>query len=561
MYRRLSWFIFPAVFFLCGSPSAPQISLAQLARSRPAYTTEQEWVVHQIVRGIIEVSRTAGRAGIPVNFDLTVRTAESPADALLNDAAYELTTSAAGVPPRLTVVNHVWSADTYLPVARAFFREDADAATEDGEESLVNVLTDPTVDALLDANDRVSARLQRSPRSAAAHKDAALLVGALALKEVAPKFSDVRPALCRMSVHLAIAEVLAPARRSAARTIATAITLALVNRQRDALTIVTDLERASSPAVKAWGRALRLRVTGDWRKPGKIGSATRLEQMEYLRAVFQRRGYGAFLDAFDLLSPGDDDPDMLRVGLLAIHDVEAGNRWAESGLQIQLDEAQRVWSRFHEGDPAEARLVHDLNDDAPASGVNATPDGPRPTAIDWGLWAGFLERHLCARLEGASRHLSYSLGLREEGDAFTKAADASFAGLLLYPVVSEMRAQNQAEYARAIAAARELVRLHPERVTAPVWWTLRQKPGYASQAEPFPTDAAWLRPHVPTGAVIELGWRSLAPGCERPVTAEQMRLWAESAPYDSFAVWATLWGRPTEPTMAEARGRMEPFLT
>jgi len=336
--------------------------------------------------------------------------------------------------------------------------------------------------------------------------------------------------------------------------------LALVNRQRDALKIVSDLEQATSPDVRAWARALRLRVTGDWRVLAEPAAATPLEKFEYLRAVFHRRSYGEFLDAFDATSPRKDDPEMLRVGLLAIHAVEAGNRWAESGFGLQIDEAQHVWSRFHEGKLSDERLVRDLNDAAPASGIDVTPAGPVVHAIDWGLWAGFLQRHLCARLESVARHYYLSLGIRERGEMFTKQANEHFAPLLLYPIVSQMMAQNTTEYGRAMAAARELFQQHPERVTAPAWRALQKKPDFARQAEPFPSDDVWLRPHVPTGTALELGWRAEAPACERPVGLEQERRWSQSAPYDSWVVWAPLWEGAAKPTMKEARSAMGALL-
>jgi hypothetical protein len=119
-------------------------------------------------------------------------------------------------------------------------------------------------------------------RNPALHEAAALTVGAFALRESAGRFCDVRWSLNRMTAHLAMAAALT---RDGPATVdgrlAQAVLLSLANHQARALSSLDRLsEESASDAVKAWTRALRVRMTQDWRLIESPATATPLEKLE-----------------------------------------------------------------------------------------------------------------------------------------------------------------------------------------------------------------------------------------------------------------------------------------
>jgi hypothetical protein len=144
---------------------------------------------------------------------------------------------------------------------------------------MLAALTSLRVETLVEQDRRVSAALTRDIRSPAAHEDAALLIGALVLREAAGRFDDVRAELSQMTAQLAIARALrgdkvdrVPGRVTGA--LAEMVLLVSLGRQRDAVDRLDRLNAAigtaGAPAVRAWTHALRLRATGDWRTQGRL---------------------------------------------------------------------------------------------------------------------------------------------------------------------------------------------------------------------------------------------------------------------------------------------------
>jgi hypothetical protein len=517
----------------------------------PPYSSEQEWIVHEVVRGIVDVSHIASRKRLTTPEDLRIQSADPPADVLQMTARYYIASSVSGIPSEIRIADHVWSAKTYAPVARAVLGSAHDDR-QAGDDALVAALTDPSLAVLLDASDRVSARLAAHPLASTAHDDAALVIGALALREVGRDFADVRPALNRMAVHLAVAEALHPTTPRSSRALAEAIVFALVGREVDALLAADRFAQSSSAAERAWGRTLRMRVTGDWRTVNDPTTLTPLEQTEYLRATITRRGGGRFMEAFDALAK-PADWEIERIGLLENGDLEIGSRFAESTVKRSLAEAGQVWARFHTNGTNDERILSDLN--VAMTPVGESRDGLALQAIDWTLWAGFEQRQLCAAAARWVRHYSFTLAMPDRAQEVAHAVAAHIGGLTLYPVVAVAAAHDAAEYSTAIASARELVKHRPELITAQAWYHLRKrKPDFAAKADFFPRDDLFLRPHVPTGTAFDLRWRALQTPRERLVTAAVSNHWSRMNPSDTWATWDTLWyidGR--KPTMEEAR--------
>ena len=211
--------------------------------------------------------------------------------AITGMARFAVPAEAAGAPlVKGEIKGHIWSPATYAPFAASLFGG-VQATSVEVDHDLRTPLAALTVEALLEQNERVSALLTRDIRSASAHESAALLVGAHALREPSSMFYDVRLPLSRMAAHLGIAQALRQgARPSIDGGLAEVVLAVFAGLQRDALTLLDALEpRLTTAGDRAWSRALRLRVTGDWRTPLKA-DATLVERLEYARALRNRSG-------------------------------------------------------------------------------------------------------------------------------------------------------------------------------------------------------------------------------------------------------------------------------
>lgn len=230
----------------------------------------------------------------------------------------------------IDIRGHLWAPDNYAGLAASALGPlaTAPAAGPEPPTTVVQDLTEPRVEQLLAVNRNISDRLTPRVTSPAAHEEAALLIGTLALRESAGLLSDPRSELSRLTAHLAFARAL---RRSAppslAGTIAEAIVLTLVNRQADALNRVRTIEAAAgTPGAASWARALRLRITGDWRTPLAPNAFT-IERLSYARALRAQLNSARTLDYVEDQDV-DARADWQRMLLSGNFSVEAGNLFA-----------------------------------------------------------------------------------------------------------------------------------------------------------------------------------------------------------------------------------------
>ena len=358
-------------------------------------------------------------------------------------------------PVRLTIDGHLWSPRTYAPLAQSLFTAGAASPVPVDRLADHNVraaLVDLRVEVLLDVNERISSVLKSDMRSAAAHESAALLIGALALRESWTVFGDVRTALSRMAAHLAVADALrGPGPENVDGILARAVLTLLTGAQRDALAIVEGLDRRVTTAQdKAWTRALRLRITGDWRTPMK-GDATLLERLEQGRALRTRVGSDALLSFLDTFEP-EDVTDWHRIALSEFagwFNVESGHRFTDEAIEKELAEAEKVWSRLHPGSIDRSALIAALNDRPGASPVDRR-DPAVVAVLDWGTWAAFHQRQLSLALIARSHHF-WNLGDHESRQSLVGRFQARFGGLTLFPAVLRSIATTSSDYELSVA--------------------------------------------------------------------------------------------------------------
>lgn len=278
-------------------PAAPQPAGSPILEKRPAtwsWKTEEDWMVSEIVGSIAAMAAYARHPPKPspndwrVTIDFASRSAGSGAS--LKPLHMKL--RVAGKLLALDVPSYLFSPEAYVPLARALLPTRSSEAPSRllADDALLAALLDLRASVIEEQSGRVSDALELDPLHVAAHGQAALILGAFALREAAGHFSDVRPALHRITAHLALAQTLreggAP---GLAERYAELVLLGLVNRQREAIDKLEAIEASTdAPTERAWLRALRLRITGDWRILPESRGATFLERLERLRARVQR---------------------------------------------------------------------------------------------------------------------------------------------------------------------------------------------------------------------------------------------------------------------------------
>jgi hypothetical protein len=102
----------------------------------------------------------------------------------------------------------IWQPEAFLRLARSFMADGAGMSiSEDPAVDHTAVLSAPGEEAVAAENQRLSRLLEAHPRSPVLHEKAALLL-ALVATDRATTDVDVRPLLCRMTAHLAVARAL-----------------------------------------------------------------------------------------------------------------------------------------------------------------------------------------------------------------------------------------------------------------------------------------------------------------------------------------------------------------
>jgi tetratricopeptide (TPR) repeat protein len=433
------------------------------------YRTEFAWAVNESAADIAEMA--AGKS--PATFDL---------------------------PPGIAP----WHPEGLVPFARKLFGAAPVAATQVGGNHY-SALTDLTPAALTRAADAISAVLTRDLRNYRAHESAALVLGAFGLREAAGELSDSRWVLNRVTAHLAAAEALRPAAATVTLDgqLARVAFLALANRATSGLAALDRIEApAADTALAAWKRALRFRLTGDWRTSPLPANGSRLEKLEYFRA---RRSALESERATEELGTLREpvSVDFSRVVQSFRFGVEDGQAIVMPALGAELQELAEVH-----------RLVRqrEVSGVMPAATINARaqrlfgPDGVR--VLPWGAWAEFSQRHIGWHVIEIDRFTRKMLGSHDRADDFKRRLDAAFSDWTLYPVASVSRTKGDGVEAdfRFINQAIDVAYRSPELVPYDTWAFLAMGANYEVVKRGMP-QGQWFAPPTAVSA-YDAGFRA-----------------------------------------------------
>lgn len=450
-------------------------------------------------------------------------------------------------PVTVRVAGHLWDPRGYVDLAKALgAAAPAKAETrETGEsERLLGALLDGTTMTLLTEDATLAPRLRPGT---AAHEQAALILGVHALDEGAARFSDVRPALSRMTAHLAATPGGASgASATPAGVVARALLLTLIGRETEALAPMVPLTAATAPpAQQAWARVVRLRATGDWRVLKQATKATLRERVEYGRALSERLSP----DALVAWLTETDQPMTVhwpRILLASAWSVPVGNIFAESSLPIEAAEALR----------ASKALGHAASDPAGlAVALRDAPSAPVSTwrVLDWPLVAAAAERHLAARALAAYRQHEM-LGHPDRLKTLPLELESQFGGLpLMSAALALMEGDDRIRQVRMLGDTLATLKADRSRIPAALWASLVDARTRRATLLTWPSAAAWFNPVVPDRTVFDVASRSAQSGTPH-LPLPQIEEYHRLNPSDTWLSWSlAYWRSERTPASAEAR--------
>lgn len=476
--RPASLAVASAVAFLAlpgcnrGSSTAPDTEFEE----------ESQVLVQTILRDLCGMARQA--AGLPAdeNPARLARVRNAPNSAW-GKPVYDVVLGAAlggkDITTNLQFSLPLWEPKAYDALAATIFQ--STGLTSAGEtnatatgESLLKELTDFSAGGIERANLRVSRELAADFRNPRLHEAAAMLLGAFGLREAAGEFQDTRGALCRMTAHLAFARAISGhADYGPEGRVAEAILYTLMDHQVGAIERLDKLE--AGPATDPWKRALRARVTGDYRDLAALDDLTPLERVARFDAIARMVDSD---QAWEGLDPeqAQGRSDYSRIANQNSYSVQLGHMLRALAIPLELTEAREIVELAGRGPFSDDRQVALLNE-LPAPCVGRDPAGkPQVEVISWGHWAMFLQRHLCHAIHQNHRFIRNSWGVPELAAEFREEVRGTFGGLRLYPFVRRLVCEEVEEYHAAADAGAAVTRETPQIVPVGAWTMLFRIP-------------------------------------------------------------------------------------
>lgn len=487
--------------------------LAQPAALADGFTTEEAWVVDEIVRDITEMATLAtGPAS-----DVRIGAVEG--------RAHVFRVEAGGSRATIDLDAALWSPRAFSDLAAALLPSGAAAVPAAGGPDVRVPLLRLSPDALVQAGTVVSQALQRNMGNAAAHDAAALTLAAFALRESAGRMGDTRWALNRMTAHLAIADALSGHDdRAIDHRLASAVLRVLTGDQAGALGLLDELEGLpSTPGTAEWTRALKLRIDDDWRVLVNPSRASRLEQREYLRA---RRATVTGITGVSALAALklEPDADLIRVIASSSTGVSDGHLSAEA-FDYERDESERVYRALHGGRGApDARALN--------ARAGRAVSGGQVQILPWGAWAEFFARHLAAAVAKQDAFVRLSLGAHERADRQKAELHDRYGSLWSFPLSTlfwtrgRTGSEGDSTY---LPDAIEVLLSSPHRVTTAVWAQVEMGTKYEPVHRGVSRPVSWFLASEPRSA-YQAAARLVNSGHPRPIRVLDQLV--AQAPYD-----------------------------
>ncbi len=278
---------------------------------------------------------------------------------------------------------------------------------------------------------RLSALLQDHPLDPGLQSEAALVLVAMAWRENAGEFSDNRRLLCKATAHLALAMAIDSLQKQPPdwnARVADAGLRVLAGREADALSRIDAL--AAQPdipdAAKTWLSTLRVWSVGDWRQAKIDASSPLLTRIAWFQVLCADLSDLAATSRLDGAGPLAKVADWGRAVLSDSPSVENGNRFAQSTLALELQEATEVEAA--EKQPATDAGALEAALTAPEDDTVTIDPSQKATlrVIGPGTFLAASRRHIFNAILANDHWMRVMLGVPDEATRFEAEMTTSF---------------------------------------------------------------------------------------------------------------------------------------
>ena len=408
---------------------------------------------------------------------------------------------------KVSVGGPIWLPEVYAPAADSIreaigLSTNGSAGQQDGGS--MPELIDGLATTLERENQRVSQALEKDFSNPVLHEQAAMLLGAFALREHSHYFFDTRAPLNRMTAHLAMAHLLAPDRSpGTSGRLAEIMLLTLMNNQADAVARLSEIA-GDTRFPAAWIKILKARNTLDFHPLKSMKQASLSEEIAYFLA-FSETGNASV--AWNQIPDKKKKmiADFCRIAGDIGFSVETGNELLQLSLPTELAEVSSIYQLVFGRKLNPRDLVPALNS-LPERCFSMDPDNRvRVKVIGWGQWASFFQRHLCFDLVRSHDFMKYRLAVPEDAEAYSSKTEKIFGALRLYPLVRRFSTSDDANYQRSQKEGLQLLLSAPQSVPARCWNFLYSAPDF--QARPVVLDGEimerWFHHNPPPGTAYD----------------------------------------------------------
>jgi len=533
------------------------------------FQDESQFIVENIAADLAEMVHFAKHRRLPSADDFSV-SAEETSGSEFGAPVYRvrivLDSKTKPIETDVAIDGPIWSGDVYEPLvaslAQAVALERPVGAQRETDPALLRALTKATAEVVEEENLGLSAELEENFRDPVLHEKAALLLGAFTLREHTGDFSDIRWPLCRIAAHLALSRFLSGDQAMGLDgQLANAVLETLMNNQASALRSLTAI-KSTEPAVASWVRSLQARNTGDYRALGQLKDPTKLERIEWFRALAHS------VDPAVAWPKLEDEeklgtPDFCRVANEEKYSVDVGHELLQLSIRLELAEINKIHELSRQAKLVPAQAIKALNQLPARCFDGDDPKRPRVRVIGWGTWAGFLQRQLCHAIRANFDFMQHRWGVPDEAKEFATKCDDMFGQLRFYPFVRRFNCVTIEEYHRSVDDGFRITVATPHLSPPECWDYLCYGAlgGYYSP-NPNPHINEWHKHNPPPGTAYNLEPRLNHPSLvNRRDSAQQLDKLVEAAPFDTFLktyLVNTRYGR--NPTYEQAMALYRPVL-
>lgn len=517
--------------------SAPESLSARNDYFKTSFQTEAQYVVETVVTDLAEQIYFAAKHKLPDTnyFSITSKEQITPD---LETPAYKITINLdkdhKNLQFKLNINGPIWSTPVYSNAVATLTKAiglKIQKTSVTNTRSILRLLVDGQPETIERLNQGLSDSLESDFENPAVHEQAALLLGAFMLREHSGRCYDIRSPLCRMTAHLAMADLL---RNGQPETVdgemARATLLTLIGNQAQALEHLDQIKSTNAPVLSMID-ALKVRNTGDYRIIDKKKSLTEVELIEQFMAF--ANDVNLPLAWEDLDEQQKTKIDYLRIANQPLMSVEMGHELDRLSIPLEIREIYNIHQLYWHKELDKQQFVNAINVLPDRAFFKDQSEKIHVHIIGWGQWAMFFQRHLCEAIRGNFDFYQDKWGVPDEALKFSKQCTEGFSKLIMYPLIERFCCTNVETYHAAAKKLIEFSQASPQLLSSYGFIYICKPPKFCKKYLPTPNPHLneWHNHNSLPGTAYEMHARVYYPSLEDRETNYFEKL-HERAPYN-----------------------------